>query len=72
MLNNPITLNRKSNYLLVFNSKEKMETETLKNISLLDSIDYYTSRPDYIYLINDDNTIGNLIWYDAHIIEMVE
>ena len=72
MLNNPITLNRKSNYLLVFNSKEKMETEILKTISLLESIDYYTTRPDYIYLINDDNTIGNLIWYDAHIVEMVE
>ncbi|MDG0820686.1 hypothetical protein M4L90_12225 [Staphylococcus equorum] len=72
MLNKPINLNRKANYLLVFNSKEKMETETLKNISLLESIDYFTSRPDYIYLINGDNTIGNLIWCDAHIVEMVE
>ncbi|MFW0761837.1 hypothetical protein [Staphylococcus cohnii] len=72
MLNNPITLNRKAKYLLVFNSKEKMETETLKNISLLEAIDYYTSRPDYIYLIKDDNTIGNLIWCDADIVEMVE
>lgn len=72
MKNNIVSLETEANYLLVFTNEEGLETESLMQITLLEAIDYNTKRPDFIYLLNKDNTIGQLIWQDNYDLEMVK
>lgn len=72
MMNNVVSLNTKDNFLLVFENEEGLETESLMEITLLEAIDYHTKRPDFVYLINNDKTIGQLIWQETHNLEIIK